>query len=349
MKRPLLLTPLALIALLIAAAPAQADDRQCTDTIGAVHVDGNVIVPSDASCTLLGTRVDDNVFVRSGAVLEAFGVNVGGNIQAENHRRVIVAARTVNDTVVRAHIGADIQLFDGDLGRVWQARIGGNLQVNQNSGFQEAVHNVIDGDLQAFSNTGGFRIYGNRIDGNLQCKSNDPPPVGGENVVQGNKEDQCSQLELSPPGPPPDDGTTPPDDGTTPPDDGTTPPDDGTTPPDDGTTPPDDGSIPPIDGVISNEFSFGKVKKNKRKGTAKLTVKNLPGPGELRLAKTKKVKGKEKTADEAGKEKLPIKPKGKAKKKLNRTGKAKVKAKVTYTPDGGEPNTKKKRLKLKKR
>ena len=213
MKRRLLFIPLVLIALLMAGAPAHADDRECTGTIGAVHVDGNVIVPSDATCTLLGTRVDDNVFVRPGAVLKAFGVSVGGNIQAENHRRVIVAARTVNDTVVRPRIGADIQLFDGDLGRVWQATIGGNLQVKQNSGFQEAVRNVIDGDLQAFSNTGGFRIYGNRIDGNLQCKSNDPPPVGGENVVQGNKEDQCSQLELSPPGPPPDDGTPPPPDG----------------------------------------------------------------------------------------------------------------------------------------
>jgi hypothetical protein len=124
-----------------------------------------------------------------------------------------------------------------------------------------------------------------------------------------------------------------------------TPPDDGSPPPDDGSPPPDDGSPPPDDGSPSNDFSFGKVKKNKRKGTAKLTV-NVPGAGVLDLAKTKKVKADDESAEDAGKEKLSIKPKGKAKKKLNTKGKAKVKANVTYTPDGGTPNTEDKKIKL---
>jgi lysophospholipase L1-like esterase len=98
----------------------------------------------------------------------------------------------------------------------------------------------------------------------------------------------------------------------------------------------------------SNEFSFGKVKKNKRKGTAKLTV-GVPGPGELELAKTKSVNADEESAESAGKDKLSIKPKGKARKKLNDKGKAKVKANVTYTPDGGTPNTEDKKIKLVKR
>jgi hypothetical protein len=95
-------------------------------------------------------------------------------------------------------------------------------------------------------------------------------------------------------------------------------------------------------------FSFGKVNMNKRKGTARLTVK-VPGPGELDLAKTKKVKADDESAEDAGKEKLSIKPRGKAKKKLNRTGKAKVTAEVTYTPDGGEANAQTKRVRLIKR
>jgi hypothetical protein len=90
------------------------------------------------------------------------------------------------------------------------------------------------------------------------------------------------------------------------------------------------------------------VKKNKRKGTAKLTV-NVPGGGELDLAKTKKVKADDESAEDAGKEKLSIKPRGKAKRKLNDKGKAKVKANVTYTPTGGSPNTKDKKIKLVKR
>ncbi|MGH2992472.1 MAG: hypothetical protein ACRDL1_02920 [Solirubrobacterales bacterium] len=101
-------------------------------------------------------------------------------------------------------------------------------------------------------------------------------------------------------------------------------------------------------GTPSNEFSFGKVKKNKRKGTAKLTVE-VPGPGDLALTETDKVKGTEKEADAAGDEKLAIKPQGKAKRKLNRKGKGKVEAEVTYTPELGASNTDSKNVNLKKR
>jgi len=105
---------------------------------------------------------------------------------------------------------------------------------------------------------------------------------------------------------------------------------------------------PPNGGCTDNQFEFGKVKKNKKKGTAKLTV-NVPCPGELDLAKTKKVKADDEVAEDEGDEKLTVKPRRKAKKRLNKKGKAKVKAEVTYTPDGGDPSTQTKKLKLKKR
>ena len=95
----------------------------------------------------------------------------------------------------------------------------------------------------------------------------------------------------------------------------------------------------------SNDFSFGKVKKNTRNGTAKLTV-NVPGAGELALAKTKNLKADEDAVEAAGSDKLAIKPKGKAKETLNEKGEAKVNAAVTYTPAGGDPNTKSKTIKL---
>jgi hypothetical protein len=104
---------------------------------------------------------------------------------------------------------------------------------------------------------------------------------------------------------------------------------------------------PPEPPGPSNEFSFGKVKKNKKKGTAKLTIEIEQGPGELDLAKTKKVKADDEAVEAEGDEKLNIKPKGKATKKLRKNGNAKVKAEVTYTPDGGEPNMRSKKVKLK--
>jgi plastocyanin len=110
----------------------------------------------------------------------------------------------------------------------------------------------------------------------------------------------------------------------------------------------------------SNDFTLGKVKKNKKTGTAKLTVM-VPGPGELELEKTNKVNADSEQVEfpqgevgedygvNAGNETLSIKPRGKAKKMLNKKGKAKVKANVTYTPTGGSPNTEDKKIKLVKR
>jgi hypothetical protein len=51
----------------------------------------------------------------------------------------------------------------------------------------------------------------------------------------------------------------------------------------------------------------------------------------------------------AGKVKLLIKSKGKKRRKLNRTGKVKVKAQVTYTPTGAIPNTQSRKVRLVKR
>jgi hypothetical protein len=98
----------------------------------------------------------------------------------------------------------------------------------------------------------------------------------------------------------------------------------------------------------SSEFSFGKAKVNKKRGSAKLTV-TVAGPGELKLAKTASVKGQHERAEQSGKESLTIKPRGKAKQKLKKRGKAKVKAKVTFTPDGGTAATRGKKVKLVKR
>jgi hypothetical protein len=110
-------------------------------------------------------------------------------------------------------------------------------------------------------------------------------------------------------------------------------------------------------GNPSNDFTFGKVKLNKKKGTAKLPV-TVPGPGTLDLAggglkpqrPTAARAGKaEKPVAAAGTVKLTIKPKGNKKKKLKKAGKAKVKAKVTFTPTGGSANTQTKKIKLKRK
>jgi hypothetical protein len=98
--------------------------------------------------------------------------------------------------------------------------------------------------------------------------------------------------------------------------------------------------------VSKPRIRFGKVKLNKAKGTAILFVK-VPAAGTLTVAGRKVAKAK-RQAKGVKTLKVPIKPKGKAKGLLTETGKAKVKAKVTYKPSSGASVSKSKAITLKK-
>ncbi len=105
-------------------------------------------------------------------------------------------------------------------------------------------------------------------------------------------------------------------------------------------------------------LKFGKVKRNKRRGTAKLPV-TVPGSGTLSLAGkgiVKKRNGRiervsfrlSREIPKAGTYRLKIKSKGRKKEKLFDTGKVRVKAVVTFAPTSGDPVSASKRIKLKK-
>ncbi len=98
----------------------------------------------------------------------------------------------------------------------------------------------------------------------------------------------------------------------------------------------------------SNQFQFRGVKLNKRRGTATLKVR-VTGAGKLRLNGTRTVKKQGKTPRGAATVKLTIRARGKAARKLNRRGSAKVRAKVTFTPTGGLPRTKARWVRLVKK
>ncbi len=109
----------------------------------------------------------------------------------------------------------------------------------------------------------------------------------------------------------------------------------------------------------TNSFSFGRLNRNKDRGTATVAVK-VPGPGTLSLTgkgvktqRSDRVAIASKKVSSAGTVKLRIKAKGQKKRELNDAGTVKVKAKVTFTPNGtatgdvvGDPRTKPRRVKL---
>lgn len=94
-------------------------------------------------------------------------------------------------------------------------------------------------------------------------------------------------------------------------------------------------------------FDLGKLKRNKKKGTAKLKVTGLRAAGELKVS-GKGLKTQRKSAG-PGSAKVALKPKGKLARNLKRNGKAKVKAKVVFTPTGGDAAQQSDKVRLKRK
>jgi hypothetical protein len=99
----------------------------------------------------------------------------------------------------------------------------------------------------------------------------------------------------------------------------------------------------------SNQFTLGKVRNNRRRGTATVAA-TVPGPGVLSVSGkgVKAAAARGVTVTAPGTVKLTIRARGKSKRRLATTGRAKVKPSITYTPADGDPNIEVKKVKLKR-
>jgi hypothetical protein len=101
--------------------------------------------------------------------------------------------------------------------------------------------------------------------------------------------------------------------------------------------------------VPTNTLTFGGVARNKKFGTAVLTVR-LSNPGSaVMTGKGIKKRHKSKSAAVAGPITFAIAPAGPTLRRLNRGGSALVHVTVTFTPPGGDPHSESLAVKLKKR
>lgn len=95
---------------------------------------------------------------------------------------------------------------------------------------------------------------------------------------------------------------------------------------------------------VPNNFSFGRIIRNRRKGTAKLIVKAPTGG--VFVLKSGTVRRVKRKAVRKGKAVLNIRPKPRALKRLKRRHRLNVHVRVTFYPNGGTPRTKGKSLAL---
>ena len=171
--------------LIMLTTTAVAEETICNSSLGVTMVD-NLLVPSNASCSLDSTRVLGSVKIENNATLVAQKIVVIGNIQADNSQQINI--------LDNSRIGGSVQLKQGGGSVISDSIIDGDIQFESNASPFKALRNQVGGSVQVFQNTASIEIQQNKIKGNLQCKENTPAPTGGGNVVGGNKEDQCSQL-----------------------------------------------------------------------------------------------------------------------------------------------------------
>jgi len=107
-----------------------------------------------------------------------------------------------------------------------------------------------------------------------------------------------------------------------------------------------ESALSPIDFSVNATLRFKKVTFNRKKGTAVLRVA-VTGAGRLDLfgKGVAKVRRKHATATA----KLVVKTSGKARTKLRKAGKVRVKARISYTPEGGKAIKRFKTIMLKKK
>jgi hypothetical protein len=228
--RTTLAAALAAAGALAAASPAQADDRRCDGVIGPETVPGGVVVPDGEVCELAGTRVLGSVRVGHGAALFTHDLDLSGNLEVRGDADVSLDGGAVGGSLKatrpgsavfaeRLIVAGTLEASRADILDLRDSVVAGNFHVrdtqegslfcgNTLNGNGEFTGNLgqlslgasdgfcagnrLRGNLKVAANRGFTEIGDNDVGGDLTCFCNDPPPVGGGNRVQGNREGQCA-------------------------------------------------------------------------------------------------------------------------------------------------------------
>ena len=169
---------LAFELMLVALPAVRAADTTCPPNPSpGSTVNGNLIVPANASCTVTSTlTVTNNVVVGTGASLGVFPVNgqtvtIDGNIIADQCNSV--AIQTFGDGVFSVGGNVNIQNCTGPVNGYSGIRvtIGGNF-LCANSGVCVAGDGVVQGNLTMDNNNAVSEVDDNQIGGNVDVSGN---------------------------------------------------------------------------------------------------------------------------------------------------------------------------------
>jgi len=140
-----------------------------------------------AGLKVCGTTVQGNVKVQGGAAPIEIGSMVEGEVEILNGEAPIAVQCASNN------VGGNLQV-QSNTGSVAISlnEIGGNLQVSgTDTGWVQVVGNAVGGNSAADDNTGNLLIMANSAKGNLECQNNGVV-AGSGNSAGGAKQGQCS-------------------------------------------------------------------------------------------------------------------------------------------------------------
>ncbi|MFD3454845.1 hypothetical protein ACFWVC_22050 [Streptomyces sp. NPDC058691] len=142
------------------AAPAQAAlTTTCVGEGGAVTVNGTLVVPAGASCTLTGTKVKGAVTIEAGADLVAKGVTFNSTVAVGDNAYLDITDSTVKGAVTeQGAFGVHVQ----------NTEAGGGISAV--GGFLYSVDATVKGDVRASS--GELYISGTTVSGAVSGDAN---------------------------------------------------------------------------------------------------------------------------------------------------------------------------------
>jgi hypothetical protein len=174
-----------------------AGNLKLADSLGATTTDStlaNLESTGSEFVDLFGGSVSGNVKIE-GAETSVIGdtLEVGGTLETTGAQYFDLYDSVVNGNFY-VRDTAEGSIFCGN-------DLNGNSEFLGNMGLltigspdQACDGNTVNGNVKVENNEADSEISDNDINGNLSCYDNEPPPAGGGNRVEGNKEGQCRAL-----------------------------------------------------------------------------------------------------------------------------------------------------------
>lgn len=181
------------------AGPARAGGALCLGELRDTIIDGSLLVPDGAACTLRHATVRGNLLADRNSVLHvADDVAILGNVAVDRCASVSFQPSSPTAAIM---IDGNVEIegcreTSGKLFSAGEVDIAGNFVCRDNAAPCFAVSLSIFGNAHVLRNSGGMsHVEGNTIGGDLECRGNAGiTDYGQPNRVGGKKLGDCARL-----------------------------------------------------------------------------------------------------------------------------------------------------------